>query len=117
MNLNQFYRHYQNLYNRNLDEHQIRHIMIQLCSALSYLHSLHIMHRDIKPENIMIDPSTLHIKLIDFGFAKKVADDPMTAYMVTRWYRPLEVVIGLKYDHKIDVFAAALIYLELTHGK
>jgi serine/threonine protein kinase len=85
--------------------------MIQLCSALSYLHSLHIMHRDIKPENIMIDPSTLNIKLIDFGFAKKVGEDPMTAYMVTRWYRPLEVVIGLKYDHKIDIFAAALIYL------
>jgi serine/threonine protein kinase len=37
--------------------------------------------------------------------------------MVTRWYRPLEVVIGLKYDEKIDVFAAALIYLEMIHGK
>jgi|688.fasta_scaffold266303_1 serine/threonine-protein kinase BUR1 len=37
--------------------------------------------------------------------------------MVTRWYRPLEVVIGLKYDEKIDVFATALIYLEIIHGK
>lgn len=75
------------------------------------------MHRDIKPENIMIDPATLNIKLIDFGFAKKINDDPDTGYMVTRWYRSLEVVIGLKYDQKIDIFAAATIYLELVHGK
>ena len=72
--------------------------MLQICSALAYLHAQHIMHRDIKPENIMIDPQTLNIRLIDFGFAKKVNDDPMTAYMVTRWYRPLEVVLGLKYN-------------------
>jgi serine/threonine protein kinase len=75
------------------------------------------MHRDIKPENIMIDPLTLNIKLIDFGFAKRLNEDPLTGYMVTRWYRPLEIVIGLKYDEKVDVFATAAIYLELIHGK
>ena len=98
MNLNQFYRYYQTSYNRNLDHVQIRFIMMQICSGLAYLHALNIMHRDIKPENIMIDPATLSIKLIDFGFAKKFNEDPLTGYMVTRWYRPLEVVIGLKYD-------------------
>jgi serine/threonine protein kinase len=91
--------------------------MMQVCSALSHLHSMHIMHRDVKPENIMVDPATLNVKLIDFGFAKRLNEDPLTGYMVTRWYRPLEVVIGLKYDEKIDVFAAAVIYLELLKGK
>lgn len=111
MNLNQFYKHYQSTYKRGLDQAQVRFIMLQICSALGYLHSLQIMHRDVKPENVMIDPNTLNIKLIDFGFAKKIIDDPDTGYMVTRWYRPLEVVIGLKYDQKIDVFATAAIYL------
>jgi serine/threonine protein kinase len=33
--------------------------------------------------------------------------------MVTRWYRPLEIVLGLHYNEKVDVFAAGAIYLEL----
>lgn len=45
--------------------------MRQVCDALNFLHSNGIMHRDLKPENILIDPTTLKIKLIDFGFAKK----------------------------------------------
>lgn len=56
------------------------------------------MHRDIKPENILIDPDTLTVKLIDFGFAK-ISDAPLnTNYMVTRWYRPLEIVLNLPYN-------------------
>jgi serine/threonine protein kinase len=47
------------------------------------------MHRDIKPENILIDPETLNIKLIDFGFAKYSNEEKNTNYMVTRWYRPI----------------------------
>jgi serine/threonine protein kinase len=73
------------------------------------------MHRDIKPENILIDPLKMKVKLIDFGFAKGIRNNQFlnlnlrnnvnindknnnTEYMVTRWYRPLEVVLGLPYD-------------------
>lgn len=37
--------------------------------------------------------------------------------MVTRWYRPLEVVLGLSYNEKIDVFAAGAVFLELLIGQ
>ena len=41
--------------------------------ALEYLHGHDIAYRDLKPENILLD-SDGHVKLVDFGFAKKVPD-------------------------------------------
>ena len=74
------------------------------------------MHRDIKPENILIDPENLNIKLIDFGFAKHNNSHINTNYMVTRWYRPLEIVLSLPYNQKVDVFAAGALILQLYLG-
>lgn len=47
----------------------INPIYSQILDAVEYLHDLGIAHRDIKLENILIDPVSLHIKLIDFGEA------------------------------------------------
>lgn len=44
-------------------------IVKQLLKTIKYLNSLSICHRDIKPENILINPSSLQIKLIDFGLS------------------------------------------------
>ena len=65
----------------------------------------------------MIDPSTLNAKLIDFGFAKQLQKQPHTDYMVTRWYRPLEMVLNCQYDQRIDIFGAAALYVELLEGE
>ena len=50
--------------------------MIQLLSAVSYMHSQNILHKDIKLENIVVvSPVTkenlnkIQIKLIDFGLS------------------------------------------------
>lgn len=48
----------------------------------------------------------MNIKLIDFGFAKQVnLYGQNTQYMITRWYRPMEIVLNLGYDNKADIFA------------
>lgn len=54
---------------KRLSEDQAKIIGKQLRNAITYLHSLNIIHRDLKLENILIDPSTLKIKLIDFGYS------------------------------------------------
>jgi len=116
MNLGQYYRYFKAVHKRNLEWGQVRHIMVQICSAVGYLHQRNIIHRDLKPENVMLNPLTLQVKIIDFGFSK-VHTAHCTGYMVTRWYRPLEIVLGLPYDHKVDVFALGSIFLELIHGQ
>ncbi|MFN6535300.1 MAG: protein kinase domain-containing protein [Nostoc sp. EkiNYC01] len=45
------------------------HIAIQIVSTLEQLHRDRIIHKDIKPANILINPSTLEVKIIDFSIA------------------------------------------------
>ena len=46
-------------------------IIIDVCDALTEAHRNSFIHRDLKPDNIMID-HTAHIKLMDFGLARKM---------------------------------------------
>lgn len=49
----------------------------EIVLALEYLHSLSIVYRDLKPENLLIDRDG-HLKITDFGFAKKLKDRTWT---------------------------------------
>src|SRR5579875_1701253 len=55
-----------------LDEESVVRWMIQVCEALSYIHSQNppIILRDLKPGNIMVTPSG-DVQLIDFGIARR----------------------------------------------
>jgi serine/threonine protein kinase len=89
MDLITFYKAVREKERRGLNDAEITYIFRQICSAIKFMHAKEMIHRDIKPENILIDPTNLKVKLIDFGFAKVMKNEENTQYMVTRWYRPL----------------------------
>lgn len=56
---------------RKFNESVIRIWMVELVSALIYIHSKGVLHRDVKPDNILLDEKG-HCKLADFNVAAKV---------------------------------------------
>eukprot|EP01063_Lacrimia_lanifica_P037506 TRINITY_DN771_c2_g1_i1.p1 TRINITY_DN771_c2_g1~~TRINITY_DN771_c2_g1_i1.p1 ORF type:complete len:427 (+),score=94.35 TRINITY_DN771_c2_g1_i1:52-1332(+) len=71
-------------------------LVAQILAAVAYLHERGIVHRDIKADNVLVDPKTLDVRLIDFGFAMAVPDDDTarvaTAVCGTESYLSLEAL-------------------------
>ena len=116
----------------------IRQVMYQLMHGLNFLHNCGIIHRDIKPGNIMVhfnQNGTLQVKIIDFSISKAATDQGVdilndlftkgildlqsnryTKNVTTRPYRAPEVALMLKYDEKIDIWAAGCIFAEILQS-
>ena len=77
--------------NGPLSSANARVVTRQIIEVVTYLISCGVDHRDIKDENILINPSTLHIKLLDLGSASKMTPDvPYTSCQGTDVYTPPE---------------------------
>ncbi|KAK7574256.1 hypothetical protein V9T40_011447 [Parthenolecanium corni] len=95
----------------------VRSYSQQLFLALKLLKKCNILHADIKPDNILVSESKLVLKLCDFGSASHVADNEITPYLVSRFYRAPEVILGIPYDFGIDMWSAGCTIYELYTGK
>lgn len=63
---------------RRFNEPTSQFYAAEICLIIEFLHeSEGIAYRDLKPENILIDAEG-HLKLVDFGFAKKVDDSELS---------------------------------------
>uniref|UniRef100_A0A672S188 Serine/threonine-protein kinase PRP4 homolog n=1 Tax=Sinocyclocheilus grahami TaxID=75366 RepID=A0A672S188_SINGR len=95
----------------------VRSYSQQLFLALKLLKRCNILHADIKPDNILVNESKTILKLCDFGSASHVADNEITPYLVSRFYRAPEIVIGKPYDYGIDMWSVGCTLYELYTGK
>ncbi|KAH6777796.1 Protein kinase superfamily protein [Perilla frutescens var. frutescens] len=97
--------------------HRMQVITRQCLEALSYLHDLGIVHCDLKPENILIKSyRRCEIKIIDLG-SSCFQSDNLSLYVQSRSYRAPEVMLGLPYDQKIDLWSVGCILAELYSGE
>jgi serine/threonine protein kinase len=69
----------------------------QLLLALRHLRKCNVLHSDIKPDNILVNARRTKVKVCDFGSAMMAGDNEITPYLVSRFYRAPEVILGLKY--------------------
>jgi serine/threonine protein kinase len=89
----------------------------QLLAALSTLHRLHVIHSDLKPENVLIKSySNVQVRLIDFG-SSVFFHGPLEPYVQTRSYRAPEVILGLEYTDRIDIWSLGCLLAELLTGQ
>ena len=73
--------------------------------------------RTQKPENILISSLTeCKVKVIDYGNAY-LHHDQRCSYVQSRAYRAPEVVLGLAYSPKVDMWSLGCILMELFTGK
>ncbi|KAI8325357.1 Pkinase-domain-containing protein, partial [Martensiomyces pterosporus] len=92
----------------------------QLLEGTAYLHASKVMHRDMKASNLLVNnEGTLYIA--DFGLARTFNPDDkkdMTKCVVTRWYRPPELLLGeRKYTTAIDMWGIGCIFAEMLLGR
>lgn len=89
--------------------------MGMLARAVWFCHDNYVLHRDIKPNNLLIAADG-EVKLADFGLARSFADPGrrMTANVVTRWYRPPELLFGARhYGGAVDIWSVGMVFAEL----
>ncbi|KAF9024197.1 kinase-like protein [Hymenopellis radicata] len=89
----------------------------QLFIALSHLKKVGVIHADIKPDNILVNEAKNVLKLCDLGSASDASDNEITPYLVSRFYRAPEIILGVPYDAALDVWSAGCTLYELYTGK
>ncbi|KAJ8933830.1 hypothetical protein NQ314_013752 [Rhamnusium bicolor] len=71
---------------------------------------------DLKPSNIVVK-SDCTLKILDFGLARTAGTTfMMTPYVVTRYYRAPEVILGMGYTENVDIWSVGCIMGEMIRG-
>jgi serine/threonine protein kinase len=99
-------------------EDKIR-ILAKVLEALQHAHSLDVVHRDIKPSNIHL-ASDGTIKLMDFGLARVLVADTLTAsgnVLGTPHYASPEQLKGDMVDRRTDIYSTGVMAYEMLSGR
>lgn len=107
---------YLNKQNKILPESDAKRLLKQIMKGAKYLHSNGIIHRDLKPANILMKDGIC--KISDFGFAKNLGQATIMKSIVgTPLYMSPQLLKGIKYTSKSDLWSIGLIYYQMLHGR
>lgn len=115
---------------QTLSESHHKFFLHQLLRGVKYMHDHRILHRDLKPGNLLVTKNCT-LKIADFGLARKMPETvakvvasgrrrpPMTDHVVTRWYRPPELMLQPDgyYNGAVDMWSIGCIFAEMLGRK
>ena len=106
-----------------MDEEEVVPLAAQMASALLHLHGLECAHRDLKPGNVLfVDQSRTAVKICDFGFATRCADNRLKDRLGSLLYQAPELIscntAGVTYIGKhVDMWALGALLFEMLHNQ
>ena len=105
--------------NQPLTENHFQFFLYQALRGLKCIHSANVIHRDLKPSNLLVNTSC-DLAISDFSLGRNAnsnAKDPLTDYVITRYYRAPEILCECShYTKAVDVWSLGCIFAEMITG-
>ncbi|MEG4440642.1 AAA family ATPase [Microcoleus sp. AT9_B5] len=99
-------------------------IAIQLADTLGKLHDNQIIHKDIKPTNIIINPTTLKVKITDFSIATRLSRETQALSHPTLLEGTIAYIspeqtgrMNRSIDYRTDFYSLGVTFYEILCGE
>jgi len=87
----------------------------EVVTAMEAVHQMGYIYRDLKPENLLVDGEG-HLKMIDFGFARKIDKGMAFTLCGTPQYVAPEVIQRKGHGMGVDFWAIGILIYEMLSG-
>lgn len=99
----------------NMKMDDIKLYLAEIICAIEFLHNHNIVYRDLKLENIVIDKNG-HLRLVDFGFAKRLKKERTYTRWGTEGYIAPEIIKDFGHGLAADIWSLGILFCNMVSG-